>query len=489
MPITSLDPIAATTEPRSALSSKSSATIGRLRSAAGPAGTALALLAVATGALLFANHRGSALKDAGLPTPSSRPTDKTLASASPAVLGATPRREFYVGGDLARAASVEDLRAMAHRRLPRFALEYLEGGSEDEATLARNIEALAEWRFTHRSLVDVSRRDLSSNLFGRRMAMPLAVAPTGLNALFWPHADLRLAEAAADAGIPFVQSTMSNDAMAAVARVPRLRHWWQLYVFGPSAVWEALIERARDRGCEALVVTVDAQLYGNREWEKRDRADAKSLSWSAKFDALRHPRWLMSGIASHGMPRFDNVVEFVPKDRRGFFDSAHWIRSQMDRGLSWDTVARIRDQWPGKLVIKGLLNTGDVVRAAEIGADAVALSNHGGRQLDWAVSPLDILQSAREAVGGRIAILVDGGMRRGTDVIKAMALGADAVLIGRAALYGVAAAGREGVKRSLDILRDEIDRDLGLLGAPSMAALGPQLLVRSGQSSAVVRAS
>jgi FMN-dependent dehydrogenase len=202
MPITSLDPIAATTEPRSALNSKSSATIGRLRSAAGPAGTALALLAVATGALLFANHRGSALKDTGLPTPSLRPADKTLASASPAVLGATPRREFYVGGDLARAASVEDLRAMAHRRLPRFALEYLEGGSEDEATLARNIEALAEWRFTHRSLVDVSRRDLSSNLFGRRMAMPLAVAPTGLNALFWPHADLRLAEAAADAGIP-----------------------------------------------------------------------------------------------------------------------------------------------------------------------------------------------------------------------------------------------------------------------------------------------
>jgi (S)-mandelate dehydrogenase len=489
MSITTQDPIATTPEPQNGPSSKPFAAAKRLRSTAGSAGTGLALLAAAAGAVLLATRRGSASRDARIRAPAGHTADKTLASASPALFGATPRREFYIGRDLARAASVEDLRAMAHRRLPRFALEYLEGGSEDEATLARNLEALAEWRFAHRSLVDVSRRDLSSNLFGRRMAMPVVVAPTGLNALFWPHADLRLAEAAADAGIPFVQSTMSNDAMADIASVPRLRHWWQLYVFGSTAVREALIERARDRGCEALVVTVDAQLYGNREWEKRDQADSKHLSWSAKFDVLRHPRWLISGIASHGMPRFDNVVEFIPRDRRGFFDSAYWIRSQMDRGLSWDTVARIRDRWPGKLVIKGLLNVGDVIRAADIGADAVALSNHGGRQLDWAVSPLDILQSARQAVGSRIGILVDGGIRRGTDVIKAIALGADAVLIGRAALYGVAAAGRKGAKRSLDILRDEIDRDLGLVGAPSMAALGPQMLVRSVSSSPIGRPS
>jgi (S)-mandelate dehydrogenase len=448
-----------------------------------------AALAVGAGVLLLASRRGSAVRDAGRDSPATRLADETLAAASPAMLGATPGRAFYVGGDLARAVSVEDLRAMAHRRLPRFALEYLEGGSEDEATLARNLAALGEWRFSHRSLIDVSRRDPSATLFGRHMAMPLVVAPTGLNGLFWPHADLRLAEAAADAGIPFVQSTMSNDAMADIARVPRLRHWWQLYVFGPPGVQETLIERARDRGCEALVVTVDAQLYGNREWEKRDQASPKSLSWSAKFDALRHLRWLMSGLVTHGMPCFENIIEFVPKGRRGFFDSAYWIRSQMDRGLRWDTVARIRDRWPGKLVIKGLLNVGDVVRAADMGADAVALSNHGGRQLDWAVSPLDILPAARQAVGSRIEILVDGGIRRGTDVIKAMALGADAVMIGRAALYGVAAAGRDGARRSLGILRDEIHRDLGLLGTPSLAELGPHLLVRSGQRPDVAQAS
>jgi (S)-mandelate dehydrogenase len=200
------------------------------------------------------------------------------------------------------------------------------------------------------------------------------------------------------------------------------------------------------------------------------------------LDALRHPRWLIEVILTRGMPRFDNVVQFVPKDRRSFFASAHWIRSQMDRALSWDTVARIRDRWPRKLIIKGLLSLDDIQRAVEIGADAVVISNHGGRQLDWAVAPLDLLPAARKAVGNRIAIMIDGGMRRGTDVIKAMMLGADAVLIGRAALYGLAAAGRPGVRRALDILREEIDRDLALLGVASVADLSPELLVHNSAS-------
>ncbi|MGA8493930.1 MAG: alpha-hydroxy acid oxidase, partial [Xanthobacteraceae bacterium] len=275
------------------------------------------------------------------------------------------------------------------------------------------------------------------------------------------------------------QSTMSNDAMDRVGRVPRLRYWWQLYVFGPPEARESLIERAANAGCEALVVTVDAQIYGNREWHKRTMSDPKSLTWSSKFDVLMHPRWLAAGLMTHGMPRFENVIDFVPKERRRFFDSAQWIRSQMDRALSWETLSRIRERWPRKLIIKGLLSVEDVVRAAEIGADAVVISNHGGRQLDWAVAPLDLLPAARQAVGDRIAILVDGGIRRGTDVIKALALGADAVLAGRAMLYGVAASGKAGVERALDILREEIDRDLGLLGVPSIGELGPRLLVRS----------
>jgi len=246
-----------------------------------------------------------------------------------------------------------------------------------------------------------------------------------------------------------------------------------------TSATNALIDRARDAGCEALIVTTDAQTFGNREWATRNNADAKNLSWDTKLETLLHPGWLVSGLLTHGMPRFANVIDFVPKERRRFFDSAMWIRSQMNRRLSWDTVARIRDRWPRRLIVKGVLTVEDVVKAAELGVDAVALSSHGGRQLDWAVAPLDVLPEARRAVGDRLALLVDGGIRRGSDVLKAMALGADAALVGRAVLYGVAAAGRPGATRALAILRQEIDRGLALLGCPSVRELGPRFLVRA----------
>ncbi len=208
---------------------------------------ALAGAALGVGGLALAGWSG-ARRLGGRASPGRAPADKDLAWSSPAVLAGTPPRRFYSGRDPSRAATIEDLRAMAHRRLPRFVLEYLDGGAEDEACLARNLEALAEWRFMHRSLVDVSRRDISTVLFDRRMAMPIAIAPTGLNGIMWAHADLRLAQAAAEAGIPFAQSTMSNERMERVARVPGLRYWWQLYVFGPREIRENLIDRAERAG-------------------------------------------------------------------------------------------------------------------------------------------------------------------------------------------------------------------------------------------------
>lgn len=391
-------------------------------------------------------------------------------------LEGTPRRRYYAGRDLSRAVAVEDLRAMAHRRLPRFVLEYLEGGAEDEATLLRERTAYADWRFLPRQLTDVSRRSLATTLLGRPAAMPLVVAPTGMNGLFRHHGDTALAQAAAEAGIPFVQSTMSNDTVEEVSKVPNLRHWWQLYVFGSDEVWQELLGRVAAAGCEALVLTTNAQIFGNREWSARTRASAARLSVSTVLEAARHPQWALSTVLTHGTPRFRNVIDFVPKDRRGLFETAFWIREHQPQSLSWDTVRRIRDRWKRPLVLKGLLRADDVARAIESGVDAVVLSSHGGRQLDWTVAPLDVLAQARERAGDQIEVYVAGGLRRGTDLLKALALGADAAMAGRAVLYGLCAAGGPGALRALEILRREAETSMGLLGASTVRDLDSSLL-------------
>lgn len=416
--------------------------------------------------------------------PAARPANEVEASATgaaldptPATKGGSPWRSYYRGRKLERARTIDDLRAMAHRRLPAFAVEYLEGGAEEEATLRRNLAALASYRLLPKALVDVSRRDQSISLFGRETPLPFAIAPTGLNGLFWRNADLLLARAAAQAGIPFIQSTMSNDLMEEVAAVPNIRHWWQLYVFGPCAIREALLSRAERAQCEALVVTVDAQFYGDREWEQRRFTHPGRLTIGSILESALHPGWALTTL-SGGMPTFASAIDYIPENRRGFFDSAFWIRANMDVSLDWKEIARLRGLWPRKFLVKGLLNPQDIERAAEVGADGVILSNHGGRQLDWTVSGLDMLPEARRRVGNRLTLIVDGGVRRGTDVLKALALGADAVLLGRATLYGLAAAGQAGIERAIDILREETDRDLGLIGAPRVTDLGAEFLTR-----------
>jgi (S)-mandelate dehydrogenase len=399
-----------------------------------------------------------------------------------AQLDGSPRRRYYSGRQLGRALAIADLRAMAHKRMPRFVLEYLEGGAEEEASLARDRQAYADWRFTPRQLVDVSQRSLQTTLLGKPAPLPLVIAPTGLNGLFGHHADLHLAQAAARHGIPFVQSTMSNDTMEEVGRVPGLRHWWQLYVFGGDEVWQELLRRADAAGCEALVVTTNAQIFGNREWDARTRATKTRPSLSTIFDAALHPRWLASTLLAHGMPVFRNIIDFVPQGQRSFFASAFWVREHQPQSLSWDTVDRIRRRWRKPLLLKGILHLDDVRRSLDAGVDGIVLGTHGGRQLDWTVSALDLLPAARELAGERITLFTSGGLRRGTDLLKALALGADGVLAGRAPLYGVCAGGAAGVERALDILKSEAFDALGLLGARCVEELGPDFLVPASRS-------
>jgi (S)-mandelate dehydrogenase len=264
--------------------------------------------------------------------------------------------------------------------------------------------------------------------------------------------------------------------MENVAAVPGLRHWWQLYVFGGDEIWQELVDRAERAGCEALVLTSNAQIFGQREWDERNRTAGGFPNLSALVDAACHPRWLATTF-SRGFPVFQNVIDFVPKDQRSFFDSANWIRDRMRKSLSWEDFAKIRERWRKPLFLKGVLNLEDVTRAIDHGVDGVILGGHGGRQADWAISPLDLLPRAKEIAKDRIALYISGGVRRGSDILKARALGADAVLSGRAMLYGLCAHGAAGVSRAIELLRSEMVNELGQYGVPNLEALSPDLFV------------
>jgi (S)-mandelate dehydrogenase len=397
---------------------------------------------------------------------------------SVAQLDGSPRRRFYTGGDIARVQTIGDLRARTHKLMPRFVLEYLEGGAGDEATLARERQSFAEWRVMPHTLVDEAHVDLTTEIIGKAAPLPLVVAPTGLNGVFMRGADTAVAQGAARSGVPFVQSTMSNERMEDVAKVPGLRHWWQLYVFGGEEIWQELVDRADACGCEALVVTTNSQIFGQRDWDSRTRVEGQRPSWSTIIDSALHPRWLATTL-TRGMPEFANVLEFVPKDRRGFFSSAFWIREQMWRSLAWKDIEMIRHRWKKPLFVKGVLNLDDVSKACDSGADGIMLGSHGGRQADWAVAPLDILQRARKIVGDRKGLYLSGGIRAGTDILKAKALGADVVMTGRATLYGLCAYGADGVHCAIQILKGEMANELGQYGIPGLEALSPDLLVRA----------
>ncbi|MDP9782526.1 alpha-hydroxy-acid oxidizing protein [Pseudomonas fluorescens] len=368
---------------------------------------------------------------------------------------------------MSSAFSVDGFRLLAQRRLPRMVFDYLEGGADDEKCLQRNRDAFDQWELTPRRLVDVARRDLSVKVFGTAQPLPLMVAPMGLNGAFWPKGDLALAQAAGKAGIPFILSTAANVSIEEVADKAGGDLWFQLYVVHPSLA-DQLIARALAAGYRTLVLTTDVAVNGKRE---RDLRSGFGLPFKytpkVMLDGMLHPRWSL-GLLAGGMPQMAN---FSNQDANNVELQAALLSRKMDASFNWDSLRRLRDLWPHRLLVKGILHPEDAARCMELGADGVILSNHGGRQLDSSCSPMSVLQDIASAHPGQV--LVDSGFRRGSDIVKAMALGAGGVLIGRPLLYGLAAAGEEGVSQVLSILKDEMDRTLANMGCASVASLSP----------------
>jgi (S)-mandelate dehydrogenase len=386
------------------------------------------------------------------------------------------KRENYGGRDHRRAINIEDLRGIARRRLPAFSFEYVEGGSEDELSLRRNRDVFERITWVPRTLAAVGSPDLSTEIFGRTCHLPLVIAPTGFNGLLWPQGDLALARAAASAGVPFTLSTVSNYPLPRLIREVDGQVWFQLYPVKDSRAIDRLVDVAAESGVETLVVTTDVPVFGAREWDQRNYGAPMELRLSRKLDVLAHPGWLWRVMLPKGAPRFENLVEFLPPGTQSALVGARYMGTQINARLGWEDMERLRGRWKGKLVLKGILCLEDAKKAAEIGADGIVLSNHGGRQLDSCVSGVELLPAVAGELRSRLTVLVDGGFRRGSDVLKAMALGAHGVMVGRAALYGVAAGGEAGATHALGILRTEMERTMLLLGCRSIAELGRHLI-------------
>ena len=380
------------------------------------------------------------------------------------------------------AYNIFDLREMARRRLPRGLFEFVDRGAEDEVALANNRAAIERIKLKPRTLVDVSKRSQEITLFGRPQKMPIIIAPTGAAGLMWHNGEVAVAKAAADAGIPFGLSTGSLTPMETVSKEAGGRLWFQLYMWPDKRLSHQLIERAGNAGYEGLIVTVDGLVAPNREYNLRNGFTIPfTFNRKSIFDVMCHPGWLTSVILRYimttGLPRYENY----PSDIKQRVTAAPMGASMMKNdSLTWDDLRDLRKLWPGPLMVKGILHPEDAKLAADCGADGVIVSNHGGRHLDSSMAPIDVLPEVVDAVGSRIAVIVDSGFRRGSDVVKALALGANAVMIGRPTLYGAAVAGEAGAARAIAIFREEINRIMALLGRNSVDELDRSCVVTAG---------
>ena len=374
------------------------------------------------------------------------------------------------------AQNIFDLRDMAKRRLPKWLFEFVDRGTEDEVALRNNREAFERIKLRPRMLVDVSGRKLDTTIYGKEHKMPIGIAPTGAAGMMWYQGELELARAAKKAGIPFSLATGSITSMEKISGEVGGTLWMQLYMWADRRLSHQLVRRASAAGFEALLVTVDGAVAGNREYNRRNgfsipfRYNAKNTR-----DVLMHPGWMLNVlgryIANGGMPQRVNFPQELQTKITREYGGNKETRSD---SLNWDDLKALRDIWPAKLLVKGLLHPDDAARALEYGADGIIVSNHGGRNCDAAPAPIEVLPGIVKAVGDRTTILFDSGVRRGSDVVKALALGAKMVLIGRSTLYGTAAAGEAGATRALDIYRGEISRSMAQISCNGVAEIGPE---------------
>ena len=371
---------------------------------------------------------------------------------------------------------IEDLRTLARRRVPKAFFDYADGGSYTESTLRANRADLEAIKLRQRVMVDVSQRSLETTILGETRSAPIILAPVGLTGMQHGDGEILAAQAAQEAGIPYTLSTMSICSIEDVAAATKKPFWFQLYVIRDRGFTRDILARAQAAKCSALVLTVDLQVLGQRH---RDLKNGMTVPPEIRLDNLidmaMKPAWALS-ILRGKRKTFGNLAGHV-KGMDDVTSLAEWTNSQFDPALNWNDVAWIKSHWPGKLIVKGILDAEDARIVADLGADALVVSNHGGRQLDGASSSIQALPKIADAVGSQIEIMMDGGIRTGADIMRALALGARSCMIGRAYAWGLGAGGKAGVAKTIDILRKELDITMALTGVSRTADIGPQVLV------------